>query len=299
MKIGISMNPYGNAYGRYGKAKFLKIKEHGYDAVDYNIADTETELYSVNESELKRIVHEEKCAAQSAGIQISQVHGPWRWPPQDDSEQNREERLEKMKRAVVITALLGCDSLVIHPIMPFGVEDLENVRQQETWSLNFSFFTSLIAFAKLHGVTICLENMPMRLFSLAAPEKILEFVKAIQDDCFKICLDTGHVSVFPGMSVGYEIRKLGDYIKVLHIHDNEGDRDSHMYPSKGIIDWRDFVKALDKIGYSGVLSLEIGLPEHLEDDAFDEESIRVCKMFKELVIDACNNKKGYYCNKSM
>lgn len=283
MKIGINVSPYEHTYGRYGKDKFLKIKRHGYDAIDYNIADTDTELYSANESELKQIVNVERAAAQSAGIQISQVHGPWRWPPQDGSAQDREERLEKMKKSVLITSMLGCEHLVIHPIMPFGIEDLKIGKQQETWNINYEFFQALLPFAKQHGVTICLENMPMRHFSIATPEHVLEFVKQFNDDHFKICLDTGHVSVFPDLSVGNEIRKLGEDIKVLHIHDNEGKRDSHLYPSKGIIDWQDFVKALETIGFGGVLSLEIGLPEHLEDDAFDKECIDLCKMFKELV----------------
>ena len=64
------------------------------------------------------------------------------------------------------------------------------------------------------------------------------------------------MAVFPELSIGNEIRKLGDYIRVLHIHDNMGDRDSHLYPTKGITDWYDFVNALDEIGYKGVLSLE-------------------------------------------
>ncbi len=290
MKIGISFNPYGRTYGRYDERKFLKIKQHGYDAVDYSIANTDSELYSVNEDELRRIVNAEKRAAQSAGIQISQIHGPWQWPPQDSSQLQREERLDKMKKSVIITALLGCDNLVIHPIMPYGAEDLKYGKQQETWDLNVEFFKSLINFAKQYGITICLENMPMRYFSIATPEKILEFVKEINDDHFKICLDTGHVSVFPELSIGNEIRKLGDYIRVLHIHDNMGDRDSHLYPTKGIIDWYNFVNALDEIGYKGVLLLEASPSGNLEDDVFEKESIDLCKMFKELIL--ANQKKN-------
>lgn len=283
MKIGIADSPHERAYGRYGKDRFLKMKQHGYDAVDYGIAYTGTEFYSATESELKAILEAERLAAEGAGIQISQTHGPWRWPPQDETEQDRAERLEKMKRAVVINAMLGCEYLVIHPIMPFGIEDLKNGKQQETWDLNVVFFTELVVFAKQYGITICLENMPMRHFSIATPEQVLRFVKAINADNFKICLDTGHVAVFPGLSLGDEIRKLGDYIKVLHIHDNKGNWDAHLYPSKGIIDWQDFVKALEDIGFGGVLSLEVGPPENLEDDAFDKESVSLCKMFKELV----------------
>ena len=48
MKIGISLNPYGDTYGRYGNDKFSVIRKHGYNAVDYDIADTTTELYSLN-----------------------------------------------------------------------------------------------------------------------------------------------------------------------------------------------------------------------------------------------------------
>ncbi len=53
-KIGISFKPYVMTYGRYGKDKFLKLKEHGYDAVDYNLFDTDTELYSLNDDALKQ-----------------------------------------------------------------------------------------------------------------------------------------------------------------------------------------------------------------------------------------------------
>jgi len=283
MKIGINYSQYDHTYERYGKEKFLKLRQHGYDAVDYGIAYTGSAWYSANDAELKQKANAEKCAAHSAGIQISQTHGPWRWPPQDSSQQEREERLEKMKKAAVITALLGCKNLVIHPIMPFGIEDLKCDKQQQTWDLNLEFFRSLVAHAKQYGVTVCLENMPMRYFSIATPEKILEFVKEINDDFFKICLDTGHVSVFPDLSVGNEIRKLGDYIRVLHIHDNMGNKDAHLYPTKGIIDWRDFVNALEEIGYDGILSLETGPSGNLEDEAFEKESIHLCKMFKELV----------------
>ncbi len=283
-KIGIIVSPYGRAYGRYGKEKFLKVKQHGYNAVDYDLIDTNSELYSVNEEELKQIINAEKNAAQSAGIQISQIHGPWRWPPQDESPQEREERMDKMKRSVVITSLLGCDNLVIHPIMPCGIEDLKYGKQQETWDLNVEFFKSLLAFAKQYGITICLENMPMPYFSIATPEKTLEFVKEINDDYFKICLDTGHVSIFPELSVGNEIRKLGNYIMVLHIHDNMGERDSHLYPTKGIIDWTEFVNALEEIGYDGVLSLETTPSEKFENDIFEKECMDLYKMFKELLL---------------
>ena len=79
------------------------------------------------------------------------------------------------------------------------------------------------------------------------------------------------------------MRRLGSYIKTLHIHDNMGDKDSHLYPTKGIVNWIDFIDAIIEIGYNGVLSLETSPSSDLEDDVFEKESIALCKMFRELL----------------
>lgn len=285
MRIGISFNPYGHSYGRYGNQAYARLKEHGYNAVDFNIADTNTALYTLNQRDLKQTITAQRLAAQKAHVTISQVHGPWRWPPQDGTEAQRAERLEKMKKATVITALLGCHHLVIHPIMPYGVEDGCCGKEQETWALNVAFFRELADFAALYGVIICLENMPMHHFSLSTPQRILELVTAIRHDHVRVCLDTGHVAVFPELSVGDEVRRLGDAIRVLHIHDNLGDRDSHLYPGDGRIDWADFGRALEEVGYDGVLSLETQPSGALDDRRFAEESIRLNRLFRALLTD--------------
>jgi len=281
--IGISFDPYGKTYARYRNNKFLELQRHGYGAVDYNIADTNIELYTLSDTALKEKIQQEKDAANAAGIIISQVHGPWRWPPQDLSENDRAERLEKMKKAVVITALLDCKHLVIHPIMPYGIEDQKSGNADRTWAMNVAYFKTLVAFAKSYDVTICLENMPMRDFSISTPSQILEFVKMIGDDHLKICFDTGHVAIFPQLSAGDEIRKLGNYIKCFHLHDNLGAEDSHLYPTKGILDWTDIADAINEIGYPGVISLETAPSADYDDIRFTEESIQLNQLCKTLI----------------
>lgn len=279
VQIGIASGPYNQkGFARYGEEKFLKLKQFGYNGVDYNVANTDVELYSMDEDALKEKLFAEKEAARLAGIQISQIHGPWRYPPQDSTEQDRQERLEKMKKAVIICKLLGCRHLVIHPIMPFGINDLE--QSEATWALNFHFFKDLVAFAKQHQVIICMENMPMTRFSLATPERVLAFVKEFNDAHLQICLDTGHVATFADLSLGNEVRRLGKWIKALHIHDNMGDRDSHSFPGDGIIDWVDFMRAIREIEFQGVLSLETAPSGNLDDLTFEAESIRLCELLK-------------------
>jgi len=136
---------------------------------------------------------------------------------------------------------------------------------------------------KEYGVVICLENMPMREFSLATPDKILDIVNEINDDNFKICLDTGHVAAFKELSVGDEVRKLGNKIETFHIHDNFPDNDLHLMPYFGVIDWKDFIESLKEINYKGVFSLETLPSRKLSTPIFEELSIALAKLARELI----------------
>lgn len=282
MKVGIAFDMCEAAEKLWGSEKYKKIKECGYGAVDFSMSETESGLYSCSEEEFEKKLLREKKLAEESGITISQVHGPWRWPPRDFTAEDRAERMEKMKKSIYGTSVLGCENWVVHPIMPYGVEEIGTEHEKDTWGMNVEFMSELLKTAKKYGVTICFENMPMHKFSLATPEKILEFVKQINDDNFKICLDTGHVSVFPDLSVGDEVRKLGKYIKVFHIHDNRCEFDLHLIPKFGIIDWDDFAKSLKDINYDGVFSLETLPPKSLSADLFEKYCILMFETAKEI-----------------
>lgn len=217
MKVGISVRipDATSGYERYGEKKYLKLREHGYEAIDIDISDTTSFLYTE----------------------------------------------------------------------PFGVEDIEKGKAEETWALNLEFMRKLLVTAKEEDVIICLENMPMLKFSLSTPEQILKFVKEIDDEHFKICLDTGHVSVFYELDLADEVRRLGDYIKVLHVHDNKWRIDCHMYPYFGRIDWEGFGKALKEINYGGTLSLETLPPRAQPDELYEKSAVFLCNLGKNICKD--------------
>ena len=282
MKIGVSIEPYGKAAHCFGEEKFKKISSFGFSAIDYNMSNTRNALYAMDDSEFEQKILAETAAAQAAGLEIFQVHGPWRSPPKDATVEDRREWMEIMKRSIYGTHLMGCKYWVIHPIMPYGPLDLDTEYPQKTWDLNLEFMTELLQYAKEQDVTICLENLPMRKFSMAHPEQILKFVKTINDEHFKICLDTGHAALFPEVSLGDMVRKMGSEIKVLHVHDNTGDRDFHMWPTKGIIDWPGFMKALKEIGFQGVFSLETAPDINLECQPYASAFRELCELAKKV-----------------
>lgn len=76
------------------------------------------------------------------------------------------------------------------------------------------------------------------------------------------------------------IERMGQRIKILHVHNNFRYCDMHITPAEGTIDWGKVMPALKRAGYEGNVSLEINfggnfaLPEtlpslmaHLADSA--------------------------------
>lgn len=268
-----------------GQENYKKIKECGFDCVDFGMSNTDAPVYTLPEAESEALILEEKARAASAGLEICQVHGPWRYPPMDGTAEDRAERFEKMCRSIKMTALLGCKYWVIHPIMPFGTHDLEIGKEKETWDLNVEFFRALIPVAKEYGVTICFENMPMLAFSIAKPSDILRFVEEMNDENFQVCLDTGHVTVFKELSIGEETRRLGKHIKTLHVHDNRASLDMHLMPYLGKTNWGDFIDALKEIGYDGVFSLETEPPYALPDSVFEKMTVTLAELARWMTKD--------------
>lgn len=280
MKIGITESPYR----RFGDGRFDLIRSHGYETIDYNLAETTEEIYTVSESEFEATLLHAKDMAAKAGLEISQVHGPWRWPPKDNTPEDRAERLEKMLKSIRGTALLGCKHWVVHPIMPFHIFDKGTENEQLTWEMNREFMPKLLAAAKEYDVTICLENMPMPKFAIGSPSEILQLVKEMNDKHFKVCFDTGHAVICRSdMQPHDAIRAMGDQIRVLHVHDNKGGEDSHMHPMFGIIDWPALAQALRDIHYAGSFSLEASLPTKLNDALLLETSQTLCRLAHQII----------------
>ena len=265
MKISINLKQLD----RWGDEKYKKLREIGFEAIDFSSPLTMGHKEENSEKFLAAVMREKELI-DAANLEIYQFHGPWRYPPRDKTDKDRAERLEKMQTSIKACAALGCKNWVIHPIMPFGCEDISLGKQEETLKINLEFFGELAKTAKSEGVNICLENMPMPQFSISTPKDILKAVKLLDDDCFKICLDIGHIAVFKEIRIDNAIRDVKDYLVAIHAHDNMGKDDEHLIPHFGIIDWNKVGKALREIDYKGSFSLETNIPQGLSDKHFDE-----------------------------
>lgn len=279
MKIGIGLG----SHQRWGEERYRKLTEHGFSAIDFNMMDTKYFPYCDSIKQTESGLLKEKEAAAAYAVEICQVHGPWHWPPDDSTEELRNIKLESIKRSLWATSVLGCKNWVIHPIMPCDISERGTEKAPITLETNLEFMQKVLKSAKEYGITVCLENMPMRNFSLATPYEILDFVNLINDENFKICLDTGHIATFPELSAAQAVRDLGDKIRAFHIHDSFPDRDLHLLPYFGTIDWSDFSKALKEINYTGALCLETAPPHRLPDDIYEDLCINLAKIMQTII----------------
>lgn len=265
MKIGIT----SAAVARFGAKRYEKTHLFGFSAIDLNMMNRALPFYTCTEDELPTLVAEERALAEKSDVEFCQTHGPWEYPTKDGTEKERDSLLGDMRRAVRVTALLGSKYMVVHPLTPFGKQEPEGVGEQ-TFLINVAFWRALMPSAHEHGVTVCLENMPFHRYSYACPADILKIVRAVDDENFAICLDTGHVNVFPEADIYADMQLIKDKLRVVHIHDNDGKGDLHQLPYFGKLDWAAFGRAWRDIGFDGVFSFECKPPLALPDALYEQ-----------------------------
>lgn len=284
IKLASSYNGYPGCYDRYGDDRFKMFKKHGYNYTTYSQWNTDLWNYTLPEEVVDERLLNEKKLAEDAGIIISNSHGPWRVPWRDATEEDRAERMEKMKRSIHNTRVIGAKYWVVHPIMPCGIDEDNLPEAKTTWELNKRFMSELTEHAVKEDVIICFENMPMLSFSMGRPEDIAKFIEEMNCPHFQGCLDTGHAHIFNDITIGDAVRVMGDHIKVIHAHDNFYNRDLHLYPLvHGTTNWVELGQALKEVKFDGIFELEVNPPTTLNDELFEDHAYLINKIGKELI----------------
>lgn len=109
------------------------------------------------------------------------------------------------------------------------------------------------------GLHLVLENMlPHLLFGHVSD--MMYLLGEIKNCDVGTCLDTGHA--FLAGEMGMVIHKLSGHLRMVHVNDNRGDRDSHLPPGEGRIDWAWVLGELRRTRFNGQLVLELHGGEH-------------------------------------
>lgn len=151
----------------------------------------------------------------------------------DTERIRRIDAMDEVKRALEVAELIPVHYLVQH---------LSTGRQSadpRKFDAAFNSLEHLSVFAKARGVTIALENTADELGS---PASLHQFLQETHLHDLKLCFDSGHAQLEGGIVPGWEIMR--DRAVMAHLHDTRGDKDDHLLPWEGSIDWRAAIESL-------------------------------------------------------
>lgn len=98
------------------------------------------------------------------------------------------------------------------------------------WAERVADFYKEFLFEKDDSIEIVMENVLDRI-----PEPIKEAAEKIDHPAFGLCFDVGHANCYSKRSCEEWFQTEKKYLKHLHLHDNKGDRDSHLHLGAGTV----------------------------------------------------------------
>ena len=158
----------------------------------------------------------------------------------------RIDAMDEIKRAIETAEQIPFRKMVIH------LGEREDGWSQRSMEYAATALEHLGAFAAPLGVRLLVENL---ISEPTTPEHLLCVLETNHLDSVGVCLDLGHAHLTVG--VAEAITTLGKRIQSVHVHDNKGQKDEHLWPGDGSIDWPATVAALKAVDNAPAAVLEV------------------------------------------
>ena len=237
------------------------LYESGFDAIDYSFFDAQRCNPDISDGDYKKRFIELRKYTEDKGLYFNQSHAPH--PSSLLDEDFTKRRFDELVTSIKNSSYLGVRNIIIHPLQHLRYYTGENT--EALYEMNLDFFAKLLPYCEEYGITICTENMwqyygdSQKIWdsTCSRAEEFKRYIDGVNSPYLKACVDLGH-TVLVGENPTRMLECLGDRVAALHVHDNDGIRDSHTLPFHGIIMWKEVAKALKKINYRGEITLETG-----------------------------------------
>ncbi len=145
----------------------------------------------------------------------------------------RLDAVDGIKRAIDVAEHLPFEIMVLH------VAAARDEPDQRRWDAAFTSLEHLVLFARQRGVTLALENTPGEM---ATPAKLRHFIEDTRLPGLRLCFDSGHAHMEAGSLQALETMR--GLAITTHLHDNHGEKDEHLLPFDGTIDWDKLMRGM-------------------------------------------------------
>lgn len=172
----------------------------------------------------------------------------------------RIEAMDELKRVIDVADDLRYARLILHM---GGSHEMADPRKRDA---AFSTLEHLILHAHHSGVTICVENTTSEM---GDPTYLRTFVDETRLTDLRFNFDIGHAHLaeLPEADrIEKSFAPMRELASSVHLHDNHGEKDEHLPPFDGTIDWPAAIKVLKTAPVSN-LPLVLELKEKTGSDA--------------------------------
>src|SRR5437868_2606900 len=214
-----------------------QIREHGFVAVEVFCSRSHFDYGS------KQEIQALKSALEANRMTLHSLHAPTSkdlsatresGTPLSICEVERVRRIEAMdefKRAIDVSEDLPFSRMVLHM---GGSRETADPRKRDA---AFSSLEHLVLHAHHAGVTLAMENTTSEM---GDPAYLRAFVDENRLTGLRFNFDIGHAHLADGPAeerMEKSFAPMRDLLASVHLHDNHGEKDEHLPPYDGTIDW--------------------------------------------------------------
>ncbi len=215
-----------------------QVRELGFDWID------------IQPSHLRSL--ESRLLAQELGLGVSCLgagFGLPAWASLDSRDNTaRAAAVDHVRQAIEHAAKLNAETIYVVP----GKDQHEDAMKHYAESL-----CQLAEAAAADSIKLAIEHFPGT--NLPTAQSALEFIQQTGHPNLYLLIDTGHLQI-SGEEPEHAIANAGDRLAYVHFDDNDGLGDLHWCLLDGLMTEESLgatLLALEGIGYSGALSLEL------------------------------------------
>ena len=150
----------------------------------------------------------------------------------------RIEAMDEFKRAIDVAEELPFARMVLHM---GGSRETADARKRDA---AFSTLEHLVLHAKHVGVMLCVENTTSEM---GQPTYLRAFVDETRLTGLRFNFDIGHAHLGDAAEaerIEKAFEPMRDLVASVHLHDNHGEKDEHLPPYDGSIDWENAIPVL-------------------------------------------------------
>jgi len=233
------------------------VADHGLDALELSL-NRRPDLFCYDVELAGRC----RSEAERLGVALT-AHAPedaWLCDPDSVPAATAAELLRERVEGMV---RFGVRRVVVHacPYRP-RVPDREE-EQAESLYRSLAFLADP---CETWGVSLLTETMTRQADGYTSTlDHVITAVDRVGSSRIGICLDTNHINTCEPLVPA--VLRAGARIGECHCNDNHGEKEEHLLPFDGAIDWAEFARALASIGFDGALILE---PSHFDQDKYTD-----------------------------